>query len=339
MSVSIKDVAKSAGVSRMTISRVMRNESVRPETRRRVLKIMQELGYVPSRAARALRASDPLRAMQANCFALVFAADTQAADDFFCEVSRGAEAQAAEFGLCALQVHWLEDIENSWLRMQTVLAIEGLCGVILIGQFSAREVLAIQRVNPNLVIVDGDIPAGVKVAAVAADNLGGCALALTHLADCKARRPLILTGPEDHYFSKALLAAAQTHADKFATIEIIHTDYTFASARRQVAERLAGGLKFDAVFGNDILCLGAMKTLDEKDISVPQAVKVVGFDDIPACEYLTPTLTSIQIDKRGLGSEAVKILVATVRGATNSHHRTLTLGATLQRRESTRDTV
>ena len=83
MGVSIVEVAKRAKVSRMTVTRVMRNDSVREVTQKRVLKAMRELGYVPSKAARAMRSSDPLRSSQSSCFALVFGVDTQNADDFF----------------------------------------------------------------------------------------------------------------------------------------------------------------------------------------------------------------------------------------------------------------
>lgn len=119
--VSILDVAAKAGVSRMTVTRVLRSDSsVRPSTRARVMEAMQELGYVPSAAARALRSKDQVRGTGALCLALVFGSDTQVADGFFCDVARGAEQEAAANGLCLLQVHGQDTFTASWPRLQAV---------------------------------------------------------------------------------------------------------------------------------------------------------------------------------------------------------------------------
>jgi DNA-binding LacI/PurR family transcriptional regulator len=336
MAVSIIEVAKRANVSRMTVTRVMRNDSVREETRQRVLQAMRELGYVPSRAAQAMRSSDPLRSSQATCFALVFGVDTQKADDFFCEVTRGIERQASEFGLCALQVHWLEDLESSWLKMQTVLSIDGLCGVLLVGQFSSEDVNAIKKVNSNIVMVDGPVPTGTDVAGVESDNFGGCELALCHLLECNVKKPLILTGPKEHYFSQSMMMALNKYRDKFESVEIINTDYTSDMARKCVNKLIYSKIEFDAVFGNDILCIGAMKALTEHYIKVPEEVKIIGFDNIPVCQYLTSSLSSIHIDKQRLGEEAVKALVDIVRNEKKADNIKLVINAELRKRESTK---
>ena len=335
MGVSIVEVARRAKVSRMTVTRVMRNDHVREETRRRVLESMRELSYIPSLAARAMRSHDTLRSSRSNCFALVFGVDTQKADEFFCEVTRGVEKQAAEFGLCALQVHWLDDVKDSWLRMQTVLSIEGLCGVILAGQFRAGEIKSIMKVNPNIVIVDSPVPPGVEVGGVESDNIGGCRLAFRHLLQCDVKNPVILAGPKGHYFSKAIMGALCDYRKKFESVKVFNTDYSMESARGRITRIVDGDVKFDAVFGNDTLCIGAMRALAEKNIPVPGKVKVVGFDDIPICQYLSPALTSIHIDKQSLGREAVKMLVALVRDGKMSGNVELPIKAVLQKREST----
>jgi DNA-binding LacI/PurR family transcriptional regulator len=296
---------------------------------------MRELSYIPSLAARAMRSHDTLRSSRSNCFALVFGVDTQKADEFFCEVTRGVEKQAAEFGLCALQVHWLDDAKNSWLRMQTVLSIDGLCGIILAGQFRVGEIKSIQRVNPNIVIVDSPVPHGVKVGGVESDNIGGCSLAFKHLLQRNVKNPVILAGPKGHYFSKAIMSALCEYRKKFKSVKVFNTDYSMESARNRITQLVDGDINFDAVFGNDTLCIGAMRALSEHNIPVPGKVKVVGFDDIPTCQYLCPALTSIHIDKQSLGREAVKMLVALVRDGKISGNVKLPIKAVLQKREST----
>ncbi|MFA6569309.1 MAG: LacI family DNA-binding transcriptional regulator [Victivallales bacterium] len=335
MGVSIVEVARRAKVSRMTVTRVMRNDPVREETRKRVLESMRELSYVPSLAARAMRSHDTLRSSRATCFALVFGVDTQKADEFFCEVTRGVEKQAAEFGLCALQVHWLEDVKDSWLRMQAVLSIGGLCGVILAGQFRAGEIRSIQKVNPNIVIVDSPVPPGVKVPGVESDNIGGCRLAFKHLLQCKVKNPVVLAGPKEHYFSKAIAGALCDYRRQFESVRIFNTDYSMESARKRINRLVEEKVGFDAVFGNDTLCVGAMRALAEHGMQIPLQVKVVGFDDIPACQYLSPSLTSVHIDKQSLGGEAVKMLVALVRDGKMSGSVKLPIKAVLKKRETT----
>ena len=333
MDVSIIDVAKDAGVSRMTVTRVMRNDSVRPETRERVLESMSELGYVPSSAARAMRSSDPLVAAQSKCFALVFGTDTLKANDFFSEVSRGIERAAANAGICPLHVHWADDASASWLRMQTVLSVEGLCGVLLVGEFSKKEVAAISNVNDNIVFVDAPPPEGVEARASLADYSSGCQRALSHLIECGYRSPLLLTGPESHYFSKAMTTAMMTRKNDFDDHKVITTDYTFEDGYRMILEELEKGGAFDAIFANGVLCMGAMKALLESNVDVPKQVGVIGFDDIPSCAYLTPTLSSVRVDKEALGISAVELLLGRVAGGAVE---TMIIGARLIQRGSTK---
>ena len=335
MGVSIVDVAKMADVSRMTVTRVMRNDQVREETKNRVLKAMQDLEYVPSRAARAMRSTDKLRSSLSTCFAMVFGVDTQKADEYFCEITREIERQASEFGLSVLQVHWQEDSAISWQRMQTVLSIEGLCGVIMVGQFTAKEISTIKSVNPNVMLVDGPAPSGLQIADIESDNLGGSELALAHLKACGAKRPIVIAGPKTHYFTKAMTQAANNYKNQFESIKVINTDYSPDAAKNRITKLLDKKISFDAIFANDMSCAGAMKALNSHDIRIPQDVKIVGFDDIPICEYLTPSLTSISIDKQKLGRESVKGLVAMVRNQTDGKTVKQKVKAELRKREST----
>ena len=335
MSISIIDVAERANVSRMTITRVMRNDRVRKETRERVLKAMQELGYVPSKAARAMRSSDALRSSLSTCFAMVFGVDTQKADEYFCELTRGIEKQASEFGLSAMQVHWQEDSATSWLRMQTVLGIDGLCGIIMVGQFSAKEIRTIKAVNSNIVLVDGPAPTGMKIADVESDNFDGSTQALKHLLESGVRRPIIITGPKSHYFAKAMTEAAENFRDKFDFMQVINTDYSPEAAKATINRLVKSNIMFDGVFANDMSCVGAMKALGKLGIRIPEDIKIIGFDDIPICEYLTPSLTSISINKQRIGKESVKCLVDIVRNKTEGKAIKIRIKAELRKREST----
>jgi LacI family transcriptional regulator len=315
MTVSIIEVAKKAKVSRMTVTRVMRREdTVSSETRKRVLHVMSQLGYVPSPAARAMRSKDNLRQKTSLCFALIFGSDTQLADGFFCDVARGAEEEAARHGLCPLHVHWQNTFDASWPRMQSVFAIQELCGAVLVGQFNENEVRAILKQTDHVVVVDGPAPANSSVASVESENHAGCQMAFERLKEKGCRRILVLAGPEEHYFTEAMISAAEAGRKYFEKVEIIHTHYTAEDGCRIIHEIWPTGKKYDGIFGNDELAIGAIRGLTDLHISVPGEVRVIGFDDIPHDEFVIPRLTSISIDKKQLGREAVNVMVEMTRG-------------------------
>lgn len=333
--VTIAQVAKRAGVSRMTISRVLSNDTrVRLETRSRILRIMNQMGYVPNPSARAMRSNRRLYTTRTSCFALVFGEDTQKADEFFCEVARGVESEAADLQLSALQVHWCRDLEHSWMRMQRLFSMDGLCGTVLVGQFGLQDIRAIQRITPRVVLVDCPIPSGACCAGVETDNRGGCRIALNHLHERGARRVVLLSGPENHYFTHAMESTAGEFRNRFDSLEIYHTDYSPRMGRETIKTLIRSRFPFDGVFGNDTLCLGAVRALKEEDKSIPSEVRVVGFDDIPADAYLTPSLTSVRVDKRKLGVQAVKFLVDMVENNATARDIRAIVNAKLVIRES-----
>jgi DNA-binding LacI/PurR family transcriptional regulator len=337
MSTTILQVAEKANVSRMTVSRVMSGkDTVSTETRRRVLKAMQELSYVPSLAARAIRSKDNLRASGSLCCALIFGPDVKNADSFFCDVARAAEWGAAQQGLCLLQSHWQDSFEQSWLRLQSVFSVAGLCGAVLAGQFTADEVRSVQKHVNHIVIVDGPVPGDTPVGSVESDNINGCRLALEHLVARGAKRILVMVGPLDnHYFSKAMISAANDISVRCEYIKIVKTDFTPEMGCNIVREVFKDGKPFDGIFGNDELAIGVLYAFSELGINVPEEVKIVGFDDISHSSFTTPALTTVRIDKSELGREAVKMLIEMFRGQDNSINVKKVIKANLVLRAST----
>jgi LacI family transcriptional regulator len=129
-----------------------------------------------------------------------------------------------------------------------------------------------------------------------------------------------------------MTAAIMARKNDFDEYKVITTDYTFEDGYRMVLEELKKGVAFDAIFANDVLCMGAMKALWESGVNVPKQVGVVGFDDIPSCAYLTPTLTSVRIDKKALGASAVELLLGKIAGGAADK---VMIGAQLIQRGST----
>jgi LacI family transcriptional regulator len=336
MSISISQVAAKAGVSSMTVSRVLTgNGSVSDKTRNRVLKIMTNLNYVPSAAARSMRSKDALRSIAGSCFALIFGADTQMADEFFCDVARGAERESVNHGLCPLQVHWQESFAASWPRLQTILAITGMCGAVLAGQFSKSDIEKIQKHTKNVVVIDSPVPGDMGVASVESDNFGGCKMALGHLVQQGCRRVVVITGHKTHYFSQAMMDATRQFSGEFECIESVEADYTIQGGKDAIHTLWKSGKCYDGVFSNDTMVLGANYALSELGLRIPEQVKLIGFDNIIYCECSIPPLSTIDIDKAKLGSESVKTLVEMIRGNKEVSQIKKVMPAKLIIREST----
>jgi len=337
VSASIGQVSKLAGVSKTTVSRVLRGEdSVRAETRGKVLAVMRELEYVPSPAARALRSGDDLVAAGKKLCALVYGRDTQTADAFFAGVTRGAEKAAAEHGLCLLQSSWQESFDLSWPRMQALFSTAGLCGAVLAGNFRRDEVEAVMNHVGNVVIIDSPAPVGLAVGCAEVDYRDGCVQIFRHLLERGARRILVAAykSPE-HYFSSSVIDAVKIVRGDAERMEVIYADYSARAGYETVKKIFAGGCEYDAIWGNDEFALGALRALADLGIGVPAQVKVAGYDDIPHGPFTRPALTTVRVDKELLGYEGVRILIESAkRGHPRANLRTV-VRSRLVVREST----
>lgn len=334
---SIGLVAEKAGVSKMTVSRVIRGESsVKEETKKRVISIMEKLGYVPSPVAQSLRSKDQLRSSGSRLLAAIFGSGTETAIDFFHDVLGGIEQSAADSGLCPIQVHWQENIENSWPRLQNIFSIDSLCGALLVGQFEPRDISMIQKKIKHLVAVDGPAPKMDGIGSVESDYFEGSLLALSHLIEVKAKKIVIFTVQKNHYFAKAMELAAQVKSAESVDINIIYNCLSSQNTYDSVKKLIKEGRDFDGIFTTDEFAIGAVKALHEMKIAIPGRVKIVGFDDTHYASFLTPTLTSIRIDKYRLGVEAVKTLVSMIRSKNSMFEIKKVIRPSLIVRESTK---
>ncbi len=219
--------------------------------------------------------------------------------------------------------------------MQNIFSIDGLCGALLVGQFEAKDITMIQQKIKHLVIVDGPAPKNNEIGCVESDYLEGSILGLSHLIETGAKRIMIFTVQKSHYFTHALELASQMKSGEPVEISIIYdclsSQDTYDSVKRLVGE----GKTFDGIFTTDEFAIGAMKALHEMKIAIPGQVKIVGFDDTHYASFMTPTLTSIRIDKYRLGIEAVTTLVSMIRTKNSMYEIKKVIRPSLIIREST----
>jgi LacI family transcriptional regulator len=332
---SISEVAARAGVSSMTVSRVIRGEeNVREETRRHVIAIMMELGYVPLAAAQALRSNDRTKPNETRLFALIFGSGTESSVTFFHDITRGVEKAAQEFGLCPIQISLYQNPQELWLRLQSLFSIHDLTGALLVGHFTQEIVSFIKDNVKNIVIVDGPAPTGEGIGSIESGNLEGSLMALDYLIAAGCKRIRIYTVEREHYFAKAMETAANIKRSEGTEIDVRFDCDSCEAALAMVRDDWERGVRFDGLFTNDDFAIGALKALRELGVSVPETVRVVGFDDILYSAFTVPPLTSVHIDKYLLGEEAVRTLVALSRSGEKAKDITKVIRPSMIIRES-----
>jgi LacI family transcriptional regulator len=295
----------------MTVSRVIRGEAtVKQDTKNRVIEVMIKLGYVPSAAAQALRSNESNKNQKSALFALIFGSGTECSVTFFHDITRGVEKAASELGLCPIYVSIFKNTQELWMRLQNVFSLQALSGALLVGQFSSEIIQFIRDNVKNIVIVDGPALNGQGIGSVESGNLEGSIMALDYLIDIGCKKIRIVTVEREHYFAQAMTLAANMRRSQDVSIELWYDCDSSETAERIIMEKWIAGERFDGLFSNDDFAIGAMKALRKLSVSIPQEVKIIGFDDIMYASFAVPPLTSIHLDKYLLGEEAVRTLIS-----------------------------
>jgi len=316
-----RDIADLAGVSQATVSRALRNSPlVREETRNRIQQIARELNYFVNRNAAGLRTH------QSNTIALLIFDDTDNTDDahtrmnlFFLSMLDNITRSAAKLGYDVLVS--LQQLTDDWhVEYQASHRADGL---ILLGYGDYAEygekLAALTAANTRFIIWGPpvkDLPGR----SFGCDNEDGGYQATRHLIDLgrkciayigrMARRSPEHAARYDGY-AKALREAGLEPDDKLR----VPADNSEGLGYEAVQLLLERGAPFDAIFAvTDLIAIGAMRALQEAGLQVPDDVSVVGFDDMPLAEYVTPGLTTVQQNARMAGDGLVEGIVSLIQG-------------------------
>jgi LacI family transcriptional regulator len=305
---TIADVARVAGVSKTTVSRVLAGQikHVRTDTRERVLEAVAELGYHPSNAARSLKSKSSCT-LGAVGYGLEYWGPS-------CALS-GIEQEAGELGYTILLhlIRQLEtnEVENLLEEMQSRYVDGIIWAVPQIGDNHAwLDDWAGELAVP---IVFLSMEPRLDQHVVAVDNYSGGLMATRHLMDQGCRHIGIITGPLDWWEARQRRAAweealgsAGVPVDESYVVE---GDWMAASGERGFSELLARHPEIDGLFAsNDRMALGALKAARRLGRRVPGDLAVIGFDDIPDAAFFHPPLSTIRQDMVELGRRAVRRL-------------------------------
>lgn len=303
MRVTIADVAREAGVSKTTVSRVINTKGeVDGSTAARVREVIAQLGYVPSSGAVGL-ARGSSRTVGMLVPSLTW--------PWMGEVLQGVvdTVEAADYGLLLFTCNRGAESVERFTSQVSARAFDGL--VVVEPENTLDHLTSLHRAGLPIVLIDdrGHHP---EFPSVVTTNHEGGASAARHLRDAGRTRPLVITGPQGFGCVRDRLAG-------FVSVlptDLVHRgDFTERCGRLAVQELLASGTEFDSVFAhNDITAAGVLRALRAAGRTVPGDIAVVGFDDIPMAEHTEPPLTTVRQPTRQMGETAARMLLSHLGG-------------------------
>lgn len=330
---NMHEVARRAGVSLGTVSNVLNHpELVSVETRLRVERTIEDLGFVRNGSARQLRVGST------QSIGLMV---LDVSNPFFTEVARGAEAAASERGYIVI----LCNSDNSLLKEKHYLRVlqeQRVAGVLIVpvGD-TAHYARALRRSGTSVVLLD-QVSHEANTCSVSVDDVYGGQLAGHHLLDLGHRRIAYIHGPliNAQYVDRlAGLRQAVMDAGLVPEHAIVplaaETDNAHAGAAC-VEAFMALEDRPTAIFcGNDYLAMGVMYELARRHVMIPQDVALIGYDDIDLAPMLAVPLTTIRQPKYELGFAATDLLLDEIVYTTSHTHRQIVFRPELIVRQST----
>ncbi|MEY9211841.1 LacI family DNA-binding transcriptional regulator [Thermobifida halotolerans] len=329
--VSIREVAREAGVSVATVSNVLnRPEIVASRTRNRVQAAIEALGYVPNLAARQL-SNGSSTAVGIVLF--------DVRNPFLAGVARGAEDFLYGVGQTAVLCNTDVDADREQ-RYLDMLAQQRAQGVLVTPAALTGEWLDGLRDRGLRAVLFHNSTDYPHICSVAVDDVGGGELAATHLLARGHRHIACVTGPSDMRQSidrlegcHRAVARAGLPADSVEVVEV--GAFTLDQGRRAGERILTSATSATAVFcANDLLALGVMQVVTRAGLRVPEDLAVVGYDDIDAAATAGVPLTTVHVDGHELGRAAARLLVDEVTNPNEHRHRRLLFSPRLVERAS-----
>jgi DNA-binding LacI/PurR family transcriptional regulator len=318
----LDQVAAHAGVGRGTVSRVINGSpQVSPEARKAVRRAIEELGYVPNRAARAL----VTRRTESVALVVSESEERLFGEPFFAGIVRGISSALAE---TQLQL-WLAMAQSAGERklIEPHLTDQHVDGVMLLSLHDDDPLPGVLA-RRGLPTVLGGRPARMLSAAfehdgvsfVDNDNEGGARAAVEYLIEQGRRRVAVIAGPQDMGVGMARLrgyreALRRAGLDGYTDRLIAYGDFSEASGADAMKRLLHDNPDLDAVFAaSDLMAAGAIRALRDLGRRVPAEVAVVGFEDSAVARQTQPPLTTVHQAVEGMGREMARLLLARIGG-------------------------
>lgn len=303
----LKDVAKAAGVSVATVSRMLNGSLDLPAaTKQRIDEAISALKYQPNPHARRLSRG------RSDTIGLVV---PDIANPFFATMVAAVEEEANELGLAVSLYATLNRTgrEVAYLRLIDHNHVDGL--VFVTNHPDDGELAALINRTGKVIVVDEDVPLAM-VPKLFCDNLQGGYLAGRHLAEFGHRNVLFVGGPDAMISTQrrfnGLRSGLQERFGEAFSIRRYSGEYTVACGREMARRFLEEGSPATAIFASsDEIAIGMIEVLREHGISIPDDLSIIGFDDVSPLHLFAPPLTAIRQPVRAIGRRALSLLLET----------------------------
>ncbi len=313
--ITMTDVAREAGVSLMTVSRVVNNkDDVSPATRQRVLEIIDALGYRPSSIARGLVTQ------RTGTLGLVV---PDIDNPFFSGMVRGAEHEAYAEGYSVFLCNTNEDPEREMAVLDSLeeKMVDGL--VLCSSRLGEEELLRIIARFPAVVLVSRRLEEDC-VGTVLIDDEDGGWQAARHLLQSGHRSIGFIAGPQVSHSTQARLKGyRRALAESGIAYEPTWVSYCSPIIERvqeAAREMLESHPDLTALLcHNDLVAIGVLQVCAEDGILVPEQLAVVGFDDIPVASIVNPPLTTCHVPRHEIGAQAMRLLLEQINDCDQSY--------------------
>lgn len=311
MGVTIKDVAKKAGVSIASVSRVINDSKpVAPETKEKILKVIEETGYKPNAMARGLKKNES---------GLIGLITPDMQNGTFSELVKGIESVIEKNSMSLIVANSKGEIEKE-LKSLHIFKEQQLDGIIFSGvKFTQKHKDYFDRYQVPTVVVSQNFP-GSGLPHLAPDNIKAAEKAVEFLIENNHRKIAMLHGPfydqssgKERYlgFKKALKSAGIEENKDY----VKEVNFSIDSGYQKMQELISGVEELPtALFAaSDRIAIGALDCCIDNGLKVPEDISIIGFDDIELATVVRPKLTTIRVDHVELGRKVVEVLLAQIR--------------------------
>ena len=308
MRVTMEDIARMAGVSKATVSRVVNGieQGVGPETRRRVLQIVKETNY----RSYSLRADS-------QTLGLII---PDIINPFFGELVKAIEGEATEQGYTVLlgNTDFSMEKEERYLSIFLAKRVDGII-LVTTAQTAGEHYQRLKKYSVPCVLVDRMLAGAEYTAGIFVDNSYALFMACSLLIQHRNEKIALISGPRNISTSVERIQgyrdALEQYRLPFEERLIKYGDYTFESGYRAIMELEREGTRFTGVLAaNDTMALGAIKALKELTYAIPEDVEIIGFDNIGFSQLCDPPLATIQQPTIEMGRRAADTLIRAIVG-------------------------
>lgn len=334
MRLTMDEIARMAGVSKATVSRVVNNipDGVSTVTRDRIKRIITDLQYDNDATI------EGRRGMRSHAVALILPDIT---NPFFAELAKEVTADARQRGYSVLlgNTEFSKEMEMEYIRAFIAKKVDGVI-LVSVGAECQKEHQMLGKYHVPCILLDRDVEGMERSALVVSDNVFAGFSCCELLIRNGSRDVAFISGSVDVSTSIERLEgykqALKQYDIPFRQDMVRQGNYTMESGYQTVIELERTGLHYSAILAaNDMMALGALKALKELDYRVPEQVQIVGFDNIVFAQYLDPPLTTVQQPTTEMGRHAAQLMIDAIEGKLRQKV-VLRLQPKLLRRKTTR---